>query len=410
MKQNRRLWLHIVLMAVCILLLGIDLTNFARRTWKERFAYDLTLRHNEIECIRTGVDPFDIFERTISSKEYRGIFRPDKPEEPQDDRKIVHSYPAWHMAFFWWNNFVSRNICIVIMLFVNICSLVWVCRWLAKKYQRSDTVHLVQDILFLLVMMLFPFFFVFEALNYGLLLTGCLLLLFLALQSKYEILAGIAYAFIMIKPQIGVVLLLPLFLNKWYKTIAVAAAICVAGTLFTAGELNKSPLELILQIPSIGAPFYKGFFSSLAIMTFGDAGEFVSMGVFILIAAAGCYFVRNAEEIWMRFLPALAIIPFWTYSLQYDWFIVLPCYLYLLNSKDKHPKLYSLSMDLAILWILTYLAIRQEFRILGCLLDDTVFRLAILMSGFGMVIWDTNEEWIRRNAPRFLSSLKKKDE
>ena len=410
MKQNKRLWLRIVLMAVCILLLGIDVVNFAYHTWNERFACDLTVRHNEIECIRTGVDPFDIFERTISSEEYRGIFRPDKPEEPKDGRKRVHSYPAWHMAFFWWNNFVPRNICIVIMLIANIGSLVWVCWWLSKKYQRSDTVHLVQDILFLLVLMLYPFFCVFETLNYGLLLTGCLLLLFLALRCKYEILAGIAYAFIMIKPQIGVVLLLPLFFNKWFKTIAVAAAICIIGTIFTARELNKSPFELILQIPLIGAPFYKGFFTSMAIRTFGYAGGFVSMGVFVLIAAAGCFLVRNAEEIWMRFLPALAIIPFWTYSMHHDWFIFLPCCIYLLNSKGKHPKLYGLSMDLAIIWILTFLAVRQEFQILGHPLDDTIFLLAILMLSSGLVIWDTNEEWIHRNAPRFLPAPKKEDE
>lgn len=397
-------------MSVCVLLLGIDVMNYAWHTWKERFACDLTVRHNEIECIRTGVDPFDIFERKISSEVYRGIFRPDKPEEPKDGRKIVHSYPAWHMAFFWWNNYVPRNLCIVLMLIVNICSLIWVCKWISRKYQRSDTVHLVQDILFLLVMMLYPFFCVFETLNYGLLLIGSLLLLFLALRCKYEILAGIAFAFIMIKPQVGVVLLLPLFFNKWYKTIAVAGAICIIGTLFTARELNKSPIELILQIPLIGAPFYKGFYTAMAIKMFGYAGGFVSMGVFLLIAATGCFLVRNAEEIWVRFLPALAIIPFWTYSLHHDWFIVLPCYIFLLNCKGKYPKLYGLSMDLAILWILSFLVERQEFRIRGCAtIDDAIFLLALLMLSSFLVVWDTNEEWIHRNGPRFLPFLKKED-
>lgn len=407
MKQNRWLWLRIVLMAVCVLLLGIDVGNYAWHTWKERFACDLTLRYYEIECIRTGVDPFDIFERTISSEEYVGIFRPDKPEEPRNGRKVVHSYTAWHMAFFWWNNFVPRNLCIVLMLTANIGSLAYVCKWISKKYRRSDTIHLIQDMLFLGVLMLYPFFCVFETLNYGLLLTGGLLLLFLALQCKYEILAGIAFAFIMIKPQVGVVLLVPLFFSKWYKTIAVAAAICIIGMLFTAGKLNKSPIELILQIPLIGAPFYKGFFTEMAFNAFGPVGGFVSMGVFILIAAVGCFLVRNAEEIWMRFLPALAIIPFWTYSMHHDWLIFFPCLIFILNCKHKFPKLYDLSMNLAILWLLAFLAERQKYQILGHTLDDTIFLLAILMLSSVLVVWDVNEDWINHNAPRFLPFLKK---
>lgn len=409
MKQNSFLWFRIVLMAICILFLGMDVMNYAWDTWTERFACDLTSRYNEIECIRSGVDPFDIFERKISSEEYVGLIRPDMPEEPQNGRKIVHSYPAWHMAFFWWNNFVPRSICIVIMLIVNVCALVYVCEWLSKKYRRSDTIHLIQDILFFGILMLFPLYSVFSSLNYGLLLTGCLLLLFLALQCKYEILAGIVFAFIMIKPQIGLALLLPLFFNKWYKTIAVAGIICIVGTLFTAGELNKSPIELILQLRLLGAPYYKGFYTAMATKVFGSMGVFVSMGGFFLIAAIGTFLVRNAEEIWIRFLPALAIIPLWTYSKHYDWPIILPCCIFLLNSKRKYPKLYDWSINLAIMWVLAFLLERQGFKIFGHILDDALFLMAILMLSSVLAVWDVNEEWMKRNAPRFLPFLKRED-
>ena len=145
----------------------------------------------------------------------------------------------------------------------------------------------------------------------------------------------------------------------------------------------------------------------MAFNSFGPVGGFVTMGIFILIAAVGCFLVKNAEELWMRFLPALAIIPFWTYSMHHDWLIFLPCLIFILNCKRKFPKLYDLSMNLAILWLLAFLAERQKYQILGHTLDDTIFLLAILMLSSVLVVWDVNEDWINRNAPRFLPFLKK---
>lgn len=358
------------------------------------WASDLLLRYNEIACDHTGIDSFDIFERKITSEEFCGIDRPDKPKEERNGRNRVHAYPAWHTAVFWWYGYVPRSVCIAIMAILYACSLIWICKWISERLQEKDRFYYMADILFLLSMSVFPFLGVCCFMNYGLFLAGCALLVFTLLQCKHEVLAGIVFSLIMIKPQIGIPLLIPLFINRNYKTIAVAGAICIMETLFAAWKLDKSPVELILQIPQIGAPFLrKDFFGRIAAGIFGAPGSYVSMGLFLAIASAGSFFVRNAKDIWVRFLPAIAIIPFWVYSQFHDWIILLPCYFYIVKSREKYPVLYDLSFCLLFLWGVFTFCNLVEWYLIGKQGIASALHLAIVAIGCFMAISDTNEKW-----------------
>ena len=407
MKRNGIVWLRIVLLAAGIVLVAIECVTY--HGWRTHFLCDVTYRHNEIVCAHGGVDPFDIYERKVTSDEFCGLSRPDMPDEPQNGRRVVHSYPAWHMAAFWWYGYLPRNACLAVMIAVNACFLGLACRWISKRLQHPDRLNLTEDVLFLVAMLLFPLCGICQTWNYGLFLLGCMLLLFAALRNKHEILAGVVFSFIMIKPQVGIALLLPLFFGKWYKTVAVAAAICFAETLFIAWKLDKSPVDLILQLPRLGAPYYKGFYSAMASKVFGPAGRYVSMGGFLLIAAAGCFLLRKAEDVWVRFLPAVAIVPLWTYSQHHDWFVVLPCYVFILNCKLKYPRLYLCSFCLALCWIASFFAEYHGFRIHGHTLDDAIFLLALLMSAVFLAVLDANQEWVARSRFRDWSFLRKQD-
>ena len=396
MKQNKIVWLQIATMAGCVLLGIICFYNINKSIHKSTslfLGYDIYLRRNEISCMHKGIDPFDIFERKIESEEFCGYPRPDMPEEPINGRRIVHSYPPWQMAVFWWYGYVPEGVCMAIMIGLYLCSLVWACIWTSGKMREPDLSHRILAILVILAMTLYPLANLCWTLNYGLFLLGCSLLLYEAIEHKHDILASVFYSFIMIKPQIGVLFLLPLFFSKHYKTIAVAGAICIAETLFIAWQLNKSPIELILQIPQIGAPFHKGFFASIAERLFGGAGVFLSMGFFLVIIATGCFLVRNADEVWVRFLPTIAFVPFWTYSWNHDWCVLLPCYIYLLNNKQRHPLIFNLCLLLAVLWEFSIFIYEKHWRILGDHRPSTPLFLLLLSSICFIVISDNKEKW-----------------
>ena len=143
------------------------------------------------------------------------------------------------------------------------------CKWFSMNLPQTDALDYATSIFFLLTMFLDPLSGLVNSMNYGLVILGWTLLLYFALDSNHNILAGVIYSFIMIKPQIGILLFFPLLFNRKYKTIAFAVAICLIETCFTSCMLHKSPVELILQIPKIGAPFDKVFLAETTMKIVG---------------------------------------------------------------------------------------------------------------------------------------------
>jgi len=361
------------------------------------WACDFIYRYNEINCMHDGIDPFDIFERKITSENFRGHDRPDKPDEPEDSRRIVHAYPAWHTPIFWWYGYTPKWICLAFLTFLYICSLSLACKWASLKLVGSQTKDHVVNLLFIIAMTLYSFIGICHSMNYGLLLLGCTLLLYSALDSNHEILAGVIYSFIMIKPQIGVLLFFPLFFSRKYKTIAFSITICLIETCFTAYMLRKSPLELILQIPKIGAPFEKGYLAESTMKIVGPIGQYIVMGIFICLDAGGSYLVRNAKEAWIRFLPAIAFIPFWTYSQPHDWLVIFPCYVFILNSKRKYQRMVELCFFAEFLRTLLLFAHSQKWYAIGKEGIITFLFMAIAFSCYLIVIIDYSENmWIQK--------------
>jgi hypothetical protein len=272
----------------------------------------------------------------------------------------------------------------------------------------NDSQERIINILFLVITLLYPICGIFRYLNYGLLLLGCCLLLYLALERGYDMLAGIIYSFIMIKPQIGLLLIFPLLFNRKYKTIALAVVICLIETCFTAYMLNKSPIELILQIPKLGAPYSKGVIAERTMKIVGPAGQYIVMGIFICIAGGGSFLVRNAKEIWVRFLPVIAFIPFWTYSQPHDWLINLTCYIYLLNNKRKYPRMFDFCI-IAVLFqtFFAFVNLLQWFSI-GKEGIAVILHLSIILMCYVMVIQEEDEKHTIHNLFNKLSpSLRK---
>lgn len=418
MKRNKG-FLHLVFLGfACVLLVTNAVCVFiytsALSRMSNMFFYDLYLRYNEIECAHDGTDPFDIFERKVSSEKFWGLPRPDKPEEKLNEqiagtnRRFVHAYPAWHTAVFWWYGYIPYYVCVIVMAILYACSLVWTCKWTSERIRKSDTPCYHTDILFLLTACLYPLSCA-STMNYGTLLLGCGLLLFSLFEHGHDLLAGIVYSLIMIKPQVGVIFLIPLFINRKYKTIAIAGAICVIETLFTAWKLDKSPVELILQIPQIGAPFPKGLLAETANRLFGPMGQYLVMGAFMGVAAVGCFLVRDAKDVWVRFLPALACIPFWTYSQPNDWLVVMPCFLYVINNRQKYPRLYDSCVALIILWTIVLFCHQREWYTVGKKGLATVLLLTLFSIIYFMVILENSEKTCIARLYKYIPNGRKQE-
>ena len=355
------------------------------------WGFDLGFRHSEIACAHEGIDPFDIWNRTVVSDRFRGWNRPDKPAEPPDGRLKVHAYPAWHMAPCWWYGSVPWWLCASLMGLLYACSLVWSARWCVLRLAAAPG-HPAENALFLLALYLHPLGGICLTMNYGLLLLGTILLMGEALDRGRDALAGVLYSVVLFKPQIGLLLALPLLVGRRFKTLAVTASVCLAETLFASWKLGKPPWELLLQIPAIGAPYAKGFYAEMAGLVAGNAGPLVAMAAFAALASAGCWLVRKAPAAWMRFVPALAVAPFWTYSQPHDWLVTLPCSMGLLLHRDRHPRLYGGLVFLVAAWgaMLFASAMHRYFPFQKTLLG--VSHLAILLACCVVVVAEARRE------------------
>jgi len=377
----------VLLALVCLLFLW----SGGRRVWESvavhhYWAWDFDLRRNEIACAHEGIDPFDVWERKVENARFCGFARPDKPIERSaegslyGDKLPVHAYPAWHMALFWWYGFLPKWGCAALMGALYLCCLVGIIRWCAARLADTPGDGL-ENALFLGAMFLHPLGGICWTMNYGLLLLASILLLCAALDRGRETLAGVFYSIAMIKPQAGLLLAVPLLIGRKFRALAVAAGICVLETLFASWKLGKTPWELLLQIQRIGAPYEKGIFAELAGLAVGDAGPLAAMAAFAGAVAVGCWWVRKAPEAWIRFVPALAAVPFWTYSQSHDWLVTIPCGVCLLLVRDERPRFHSACVLLLAAWgLLAFAGTQLWFLPLHQTLQ-TFLHLLLLLAG-----------------------------
>ncbi len=189
------------------------------------FACDLRFRRNEVRCAHQGVNSFHIWNREISLSGFVPLKRPDKEnvEKASEKDSRVHAYPPWHTAFFWFYGWLPELLCVSLMSVVfGVCLAFIVSEGFRLSKARFGHPGLV--LYFSLAFISLHVFQCFIFLNYGVLILAAFLLMNRALEKNHTILAGLAWAVMMIKPQTGLLFAWPLFWHRRYLTIATERA------------------------------------------------------------------------------------------------------------------------------------------------------------------------------------------
>ena len=290
-------------------------------------ACDFSLRWNECQCAHMGINPFKIWNREVAVPGFKALSRPDMIDvagQPED--LIVHAYPAWHMLFFWWYGWFSKLFCMCVMsaLFGAGLMLLWgECK---KEIKTCDLVGSVA-LCFIGVVMMRRCVLCFGSLNYGLLIVAGSVLLFRMIEKNRWGMAGVVWAFMMIKPQLGLLFFWPILFARKYLTILVAMVICLLSAGIMAGYYGESLFDLIMQIPQIGMPYGAGpIVDRLWIPLVGDLARYVWPGVCFAICGVACYLLRHSPMWCVRCAPVAVLIPIWTYCMRSDFVMDLIWY------------------------------------------------------------------------------------
>ena len=285
---------------------------------------DLTCRINEVQCSHTGVNPFDVWDQKVTTECFRGLDRNDKPPPlPQDRHKlVVHAYPPWHTTYCWFYGWLPRPITTALLGVVYGFSLVFLIVAIKRRISSFGFAQQVFVWSWLVAMLLGSLVSCFGSLQYSLPIAALALLMYDSLDRDRDCLAAVCWALMMVKPQVGALFFFPLLFGKKYKVILLAGAICFVATLWPAWVYRASPLELILQIPKIGAPYNQEPIAGKVLAPLiGQIAVFFLAGVCAIICAVGSWLLRKSGSWMLRTLPVVWIFPLWTYSHNYDYLI-----------------------------------------------------------------------------------------
>lgn len=292
---------------------------------------DFRLRYNEVQCVRSGIDPYLVWSGAIQSDAFYSYNHPEW--KTAASAKPVNAYPPWEYTFLLPLTFLPYPVAWHVYRIGEIAILVLFAIW---NYHRGLKVnHDALDGLFLSASALFvgmPTWTMVKMDNYGIFFIPVAILLARSLASKREIVSGLCLAVLMIKPQIGVLFAITaLFQGRWRSCVA-GAVVCMLASLYPAVLLHLSPLDLVLQIPQYGSDVAH---SSLLVpnrvfvflaKSFGHLTVAAANGVAgLLLFSIAAWRLRRSEEPIERILPAILFIGVWTYCSWSDrWLWCIP--------------------------------------------------------------------------------------
>jgi len=229
------------------------------------------------------------------------------------------------MAYTWFYGLISFQAVVAFVFFLNglsIAALVWY----FKKKEPTEDRFFYWSWLFLGVFA--PCVASWFWGNYGMIIAGLLVLMIVALKNDHQVLAGIAWALMMTKPQVAALFFFPILFQRKYRTILVAALIGGAATLWPAYVYGESPIALIFQVPQIGAPYETSvFWSKVCPPSFRGIGKVAWMLVSFVACGVASWKLRSAKEVVFRYTPAALLFTVWTYSGEVDLAVMWPFYL-----------------------------------------------------------------------------------
>lgn len=319
---------------------------------------DLRFRYNESLCAHAGVNPFKIWNHDATLAEFKGMHRPDKEYDEDGAKLVVHAYPPWHMVYTWFYGWLPFPWVVGIMYFISGLALTGLFAILRGCEAGDGDAH--RRYLYwawIAVWLLPPMINCLMWGQYGIMCAGLLAVLILGIKRDAQVVAGVAWGLMMIKPQMAALFFFPLLFAKKYKAILVAVAMSAAATIVLACHYGESPIALILQVPQIGAPYDTSvIYPHLppAIARIVKAGWLV-----VCIGLCGwlSWKVKDAESYICRFAPAALIFPYWMYSQWHDQVVTWPLVVVMagfiwrgLNSENRHVRWgITISVSLTIL-------------------------------------------------------------
>jgi len=342
--QNVANYSMISKVAICLLglvslfLLFLTIEN-ARHARQGDFAY----RYNEVSILKMGINPLDAWHGKVVIEGYQPLRPHRKVLEGSVYQKHLEATGTEPSGgkFSAYSPWGYTLILPLSYLPLTTAASIWFCLSLALttaglftafifgKRLRNDAwdgVLLSSGILFALIPALTHML---PTGNWPLVILAALVLMVVSLEKEYDFLAGLCWAMVMVKPQFGVLLIIPFVFARRWKVIATAVVTCLLLTIPAAIISKTSPITLIINIKDLGTGLFgcSGYIpwpiTELACKKFASADIsfwvlIVSTTIGVVLCTWACWVLRNKS--WSIRISAVVICSLaWTYCHLYDY-------------------------------------------------------------------------------------------
>lgn len=305
---------------------------------------DFNARYNEVLCLRAGHDPYDVFTGKVSipcvvsmadlpSLSVVPLMQrlPSYPDFGKEGQKemAIHAYPPWSYAWLVPWTLVPRDVAWAFHLLAEILSLavlfVVPARYISKSGGSSLSV-LAFVALAANLGKVFPASFMCG--NYSLFVAAGAVGLAHFLDGNRSVPAGLCFALMMLKPQIGAIFAIPLLVGRKFAAVGIAAAACLAGTALSSFLCGTSMIDLIRHSNAAGPVFFQG--TALVpwkLFPWSKTTAFPLVPACAAFGSVACallsWRLRRLESWFAKLAPVAVCALFWMVARTYDHAILL---------------------------------------------------------------------------------------
>lgn len=295
---------------------------------------DYMLRMTEIDCLLRGANPYDVWHGDLVLKPFVPHF--GKPREAVEGKagftELINAYAPWEYIMMMPFALMPRTISWILyftLMLASLGALFAVGRSFAMRFAGAerDASAVVGSVALLLAGL--PIYQNFHAGNLAVPVLLSAALMAVCLNNGWDKLAGVCWAFAMLKPNLGLAFAIPLLMRRKFTVCVVAASLCFVLTVVSSFICGASPFDMILQTPAANAFAFMGcgtipYF--LCPYFPGDLDIFAGVAV----GAVVCLFMtrsllRAGFRDWVVLaMPAAVVGAAWSYSQCYcfamNWF------------------------------------------------------------------------------------------
>ncbi len=319
--------------AVAVMVLT-PLNPLSKGEWLHRGG-DFMLRVSEIDCLLDGVNPYYVWNGDIVKKPYVPNYGAPRAavEGKEGFTEFINAYAPWEYIMMMPFALLPRTVSWVLyfgLMMAGVFALFFFGRAFCRRTCAcGDEVACVASALSILFVALPVYQNFFEG-NLSVPVLLSVVLMACCLNRGWNALAGLCWAFAMIKPQLGLVFAIPLLLRRKFLTCFVAAAICLVLTAVSALLCRESPIALLFQASAASSWAFEGCGTFPKFLCgFFENGVGINIGLAVgAVLCAWMTWILRREKDWMVFLmPAAVMGASWTYAQCYsftmNWFFFL---------------------------------------------------------------------------------------